>query len=283
MRMTILKPQETTSTVSTNANCEHKEPTNDTMDQQVLEQFPDGGPQGWMTVAGGFLSAVAGVGVLSGFAVFQNFYSTVGLAAYSPADIAWIGNLQIWGCFAFGLFSGWLSDKFGPQLPMALGSGFVVFGTMMASVSTKYYHFVLSQGVCSALGIGLTFVPSLSVQCQWFLKKRGLVVGLVLSGQNVGGVIWPVVVNNMVNTRGVSFGWTLRTIGFAQLVLMVSATLLMHRRYPRGSEEHTLPAVAFVKHKATMAFTLAMFIGFLAIYIPYVCIWSLPLSTHLVD
>lgn len=269
--MTNLKLQETTSTVSTNANYKNNELADDNMAQEDLDQFPDGGLQAWMTVVGGFFSAVAGIGVLSGFAVFQSFYSTVGLAGYSAADIAWIGNLQIWGCFAFGLFSGWLSDKFGPKLPMALGSVFLVLGTMMASISTKYYHFILSQGLCSALGIGLTFVPSLSVQCQWFLKKRGLVVGLVLSGQNVGGVIWPVVVNNMVNSRGISFGWTLRTIGFIQLVLMALATLLMHRRYPRGSEKHTLPVGAFLKHKATMAFTLAMFIGFLAIYIPYVC------------
>lgn len=122
-----------------------------------------------------------------------------------------------------------------------------------------------------AIGIGLTFVPSLAVPCQWFLKKRAIVVGLVLSGQNIGGVIWPIVVNNMVNSRGISFGWTLRTIGFLQLLLMVSATLLMHRRFKEPPQDKfSLPIKAFVKHGATLAFTLAMFIGFLGIYVPYV-------------
>lgn len=151
------------------------------------DDFPDGGAQAWMTVLGGFFCTVAGIGVLSGFSVFQSYYGTEGLQGYSPQDIAWIGNLQIWGCFAFGLLSGWMSDTYGPTLPMALGSFFMVLGTMMASISKSYYQFILSQGICSAIGIGLTFVPALAIQCQWFLKKRGLVVGLVLSGQNIGG------------------------------------------------------------------------------------------------
>lgn len=150
--------------------------------------FPDGGNKAWMTVLGGWLSFIAGIGVLTGFAVFQSYYSTVVLPEYSADDIAWIGSLQTWGCYFFGMWAGRLSDRFGPKVPMAFGSLFMIVGTMTASVSTKYYQFVLSQGLCSALGIGFAFTPALAVQSQWFLKRRGFVVGLVISGQNVGGM-----------------------------------------------------------------------------------------------
>lgn len=84
-------------------------------------------------------------------------------------------------------------------------------------------------------------------------------------------MIWPIVVNNMVNSRGISFGWTLRTIGFLQLLLMVSATLLVHRRFKEPPQDKfSLPIKAFVKHGTTLVFTLAMFIGFLGIYVSYV-------------
>lgn len=155
------------------------------------QDFPDGGVHAWMTVLGGLLSTTAGIGVLSGFAVFQSYFSTAELTNYSPQDIAWIGNLQIWGCFAFGLLSGWMSDRYGPKLPMAIGTVFMVLGTMMASISKTYYQFILSQGVCSAIGIGFSFIPALAVQCQWFLKRRSFVVGLVVSGQNIGGTCIP--------------------------------------------------------------------------------------------
>jgi MFS family permease len=149
--------------------------------------FPDGGRKAWFTVAGGFLAQISSIGFLSAFSVFQSYYSQVTLSNSSASDISWIGSIQIFGCFFLGLWAGRLSDRRGPRLPLALGTFFMVFGTMMASISSSYYQFVLSQGVCSAIGFGLVFTPALAVQSQWFLKKRGFVVGLVISGQNIGG------------------------------------------------------------------------------------------------
>ena len=149
--------------------------------------FPDGGYKAWFTVLGGFLSFIASLGFLSGFSVFQIYYTTTQLPAYTPDDISWIGSLQLWGFFFFGLSSGRLSDKYGPKVPLALGTFFMVLGTMMASISRTYDQFILSQGLCSAIGFGLAFMPALAVQSQWFLEKRGFIVGLVMSGQNVGG------------------------------------------------------------------------------------------------
>lgn len=148
--------------------------------------FPDGGYKAWLTVAGGLLAQISSIGFLSAFSVFQSYYGMT-MPSQTSSNISWIGSLQIFGCFFLGLWSGRLSDKRGPKLPLALGTLFMVFGTMMASISKSYYQFVLSQGLCSAIGFGLVFTPALAVQSQWFLKKRGFVVGLVMSGQNIGG------------------------------------------------------------------------------------------------
>lgn len=148
--------------------------------------FPDGGYKAWRTVAGGLLAQISSIGFLSAFSVFQSYYGAI-MPSQTASNISWIGSLQIFGCFFLGLWSGSLSDKRGPKLPLALGTFFMVFGTMMASISNSYYQYVLSQGLCSAIGFGLVFTPALAVQSQWFLKKRGFVVGLVMSGQNIGG------------------------------------------------------------------------------------------------
>lgn len=164
--------------------------TNSCTDEAVLT-FPDGGRKAWLTVLGSWLSFINSIGFLSSFSIFQSYYSSVLLPTRSPSDVSWIGSVQIWGCLFFGAFSGRLLDAYGPRLPIALGGFFIVLGTMMASISTQYYQLLLSQGFCSALGFGLSFTPALAVPSQWFLKRRGIAVALVMSGQNVGGKLQP--------------------------------------------------------------------------------------------
>ncbi|KAE8345145.1 hypothetical protein BDV24DRAFT_171083 [Aspergillus arachidicola] len=236
--------------------------------------FPDGGVNAWRTALGGFLAFIASIGFMSGGSVFQSYYITTTLPSSSASDIAWIGSVQLWGCFFFGIWAGRLSDKYGPALPLGLGTVFMVFGIMMASLSKKYYQFLLSQGFCVALGMGWIFTPALAVQSQWFLRRRGFVVGAVMSGQNVGGIIWPVLTNKLLIENGMSLGWTLRIIGFIQLGLMTAATLLVKPRFPRTSNIDGFPIRQYFTNKRTIAFTIALVIMDLGIYIPWFYITS---------
>lgn len=89
------------------------------------------------------------------------------------------------------------------------------------------------------------------------------------------GIIWPVLINRLLNYHGVSLAWTLRTIGFMQLVLLAVATLLVQARFPRGHVPHEPISVQgalakYFTNKRTVLFTLGMFIMNLGIYVPWV-------------
>ena len=58
-----------------------------------------------------------------------------------------------------GFIVGRIYDKYGPRWLMAFGTFMHVFGLMMASLSTKYYQIILSQGICSPIGICCLFTP----------------------------------------------------------------------------------------------------------------------------
>lgn len=62
----------------------------------------------------------------------------------------------------FSPVAGRLYDGHGPRLPIVIGTFLHVFGLMMASLSTKYYQFILSQSVCSGLGTSLIITPSMT-------------------------------------------------------------------------------------------------------------------------
>ncbi|EAW15608.1 uncharacterized protein NFIA_049480 [Aspergillus fischeri NRRL 181] len=59
--------------------------------------------------------------------------------------------------FSMGPIVGKLYDIFGPRYIILIGSFPHVFGLMMASLATEYYQLLLSQGVCSAIGVAASF------------------------------------------------------------------------------------------------------------------------------
>lgn len=184
---------------------------------------PDGGLQAWSTVLGCFLAFFASFGFVTGFGVFQSYYEGA-LPDYSSDDISWIGSFQLWCITGMAIPSVILSAHAGPHATLAIGTFFTVFGVMMASLSTQYYQFFLSHGVCTGIGIGLTFLPIVGLPNQWFNKRRALAVGLAIGGSSVGGVVWPVMVNELLNRDDVGYAWTMRAVGFVQVGHLTSMT-----------------------------------------------------------
>ena len=49
---------------------------------------------------------------------------------------------------------GRIFDAYGPRPIMVAGTLVLVFGTMMTSISTQYYQYILAQGILVGVGIG---------------------------------------------------------------------------------------------------------------------------------
>ncbi|KAI5269512.1 MFS general substrate transporter [Aureobasidium subglaciale] len=65
----------------------------------------------------------------------------------------------------------------------------------------------------------------MSVVGHYFLKKRALTMSIASTGSPLGGIIYPVILNNLIPSIG--FGWAQRVCGFLTLfLLLVAATTL---------------------------------------------------------
>lgn len=62
-----------------------------------------------------------------------------------------------------------------------------------------------------------------------FTKHRGLATGLTIAGSSLGGVIWPIVDDQLLNHRGMSFGWTMRINGFIMIPLAIVVVIFVRR------------------------------------------------------
>ncbi|KAH8166783.1 hypothetical protein CIB48_g1437 [Xylaria polymorpha] len=183
--------------------------------------FPDGGRRAWSVVAGAFASNICTFGWISCIGVFQSFYQENYLSGYSPITISWIASLELAILFGGGFVVGRIYDSYGPRYLLIFGTFFHVLGLMTTSLSTEYYQIVLSQGIASPLGICCIFTPALSCVTTWFLRRRGLAIGIVGAGSSIGGVFLPIMLNRLIDQIG--FPWAISRMPPSPTPLSVKA------------------------------------------------------------
>ena len=150
-------------------------------------------------------------------------------AASMPYTISMVG-------FALGaMILGRWTDRVGIVLPLAACAIMLGLGFVVASVAPGIEIFTAAHlliGLGSAVGFG----PLIADISHWFVKRLGLAVVVVASGNYVGGAIWPLVINQTVP----AFGW--RTTYLA-IGLFVAATVLpLSLALRRRPAEHTIEA-----------------------------------------
>ncbi|KAH9922390.1 MFS general substrate transporter [Fomitopsis serialis] len=196
--------------------------------------IPDGGLQAWLSVFGGWLVSFCTFGFASSFGVFEAYYVNAGTS--SSSNISWIGSLQLFFLFVLGFPAGKLFDEGYFRLEMAVGTILVIFCMMMLSLADpmKYYQIILSQGIGIGFGSGLLLVPALSVQSHYWRRHRSLMMGLVLSGASFGGIVYPIMLNQLFKSIG--FAWGVRAAGFITLGMLVVANCVLRTRLPSARQ-----------------------------------------------
>lgn len=230
--------------------------------------FPDGGSKAWLCVAGGAACFFCSFGWTNCIGLFEDYYIRGPLSDYSPGAVSWITSLEMFFMLACGPVVGKLLDDYGPRYLLMAGTFLHVFGLMMASISTKYYQFLLSQGICSAIGASMIVNPAMACTATWFYEQRGWAIGLVASGSSIGGVVLPIVVSRLMPEVG--FGWAMRTGAFIILTMMIFANLTVTSRIP--PQKKPFEAKAFIRPFRDVPFlltSLATFFFYWGMFVPF--------------
>ena len=132
--------------------------------------------------------------------------------------------------FALGLFfivTGRLNDKFGPRIVVTICGIFLGLAYLLLSQINALWQLYMLYGVMVAIGLSSGFVPLTSTVARWFVKRRGLLTGLVASGHGAGGLIGPPVAVWLI----ASYGWrsSYFIIGVIALVLLTLIAQFLRR------------------------------------------------------
>ncbi|WP_375229563.1 MFS transporter [Roseobacter sp. S98] len=127
--------------------------------------------------------------------------------------------------FALGNFLiGQAVDRFGVTVSLIAAAVAIACGFALATYSTSIVILSAAQLVVG-LGSAVGFGPLIADISHWFVRRRGIAVALVASGNYLSGAFWPMVLAGMLETGGwrdvYLFMATVTLVGVIPLALLL--------------------------------------------------------------
>jgi MFS family permease len=187
---------------------------------------PDSRYAWWRLAASLALSTIAGVGLWSSVVVLPTIEAEFAVDRGS-ASIPYTATMI---AFAIGgVLMGRLADRFGIVTPLILSTLMLGAGYVAAANAQGYWQFVLAQAVLiGMLGSATTFGPLVADVSHWFVRRRGIAIAIVASGNYLAGTVWPPVLQYAIETVGWRQAFT--AIGLFCVVTMLPLIFALRRR-----------------------------------------------------
>ncbi|MFN7322384.1 MAG: MFS transporter [Methylobacterium sp.] len=184
------------------------------------------------------ISTIAGVGMWAVVVVLPDIQSEFGVArgaASLPYTVMMLG-------FAFGtIVLGQMSDRTGIVVPIiiagvSLGAGFGLAALAPSLLMVSLLHFLVG------MGSGAGFAPMMADISHWFVKRRGVAVVIIASGNYLAGSIWPLFMNQLMPSQG--WRGTYLAIAAICVVTILPLAFLMRRRPEKTALDAATQAAA---------------------------------------
>jgi MFS family permease len=205
------------------------------MSTQQIPQTPGARPRfsyGYIVAGAAFLIVALAYGSYNSFGVFFDPLKTD--FGWTRATISGALSLSWVMQGVFSIVMGRLTDRVGPRLVLTICGFLIGLGYLLMSQVGAVWQLYLFYGVVVGSGMGGSWVPIASTAARWFVKRRTLMTGIVLTGVGAGTAIVPPVTSRLIS----AYDWPKSYLMLGAIVLVaviVVAQLL--RREPTLTEQ----------------------------------------------
>jgi OFA family oxalate/formate antiporter-like MFS transporter len=135
-------------------------------------------------------------------------------------------------------FEGYLVDRFGPRLLVAIGGVFAALSWVLNSVASDLWMLYAGMAI-GGVGAGIVYGTAVGNALKWFPDKRGLAAGLTAAGFGAGSAATIIPISNMIGASG--YQSTFLTFGLIQGGTVLIAALFLSA--PKAGEVPLAKAV----------------------------------------
>jgi MFS family permease len=204
----------------------------------------------WLIMLASLLINACSWGINSSFSVFlADFLNNSSYPGATALDYNFITGL------AFGLgqagspFAIALCNYVPHRVVVLIGAACIaasfIGGSFVSTIGQLYVTLGLLQGV----GIFLVYIPSSSLVASWFDKKLGLANGVAMAGTGLGGVVFTLAAQHIIDTSGVRS--SMRILGIVASV-GCAVTGLFCKKFPTDLDATVEPVKEKVVDKRMM-------------------------------
>lgn len=180
---------------------------------------------GYIVVIAAFIIIMVSSGVYMVFGVFFTSFvdefewtRTIISGAYSLSSI--VGGV-------LGIVMGGLTDRIGPRIVVTFCGVLFGAGHMLMSQINSVWQLYFFYGIVVGIGMGGLWVPLLSSVARWFVGRRSLMTGIVISGLTFGQMIGPPLVSRLIAVH--EWRQSYLILGIAVLLSIVTAAQFLKR------------------------------------------------------
>jgi MFS family permease len=192
---------------------------------------------GWWTVlATGIMSGI-GQGIFAQGA--QLFFKPIAADLNFSREVASIAPsiTRVEGGF-YSPIVGWLVDKFGPRWLMFIGVLMTGTGLMLMYFVNSFLTYCLIWAGITAIGMNMSLSVTVDkALTNWFVRKRGLAMGIKFSMLSAGGVVVLLFVPHLIQANG----WRMACVVCGIIMLASSPLVLLFVKQNRPEYYGLLP------------------------------------------
>ena len=145
---------------------------------------------------------------------------------WSATLVASVHSVHLLVFVASSFLVGWSTDRIGPRLTMGWGGTLIGIGFVCCNFINSIWHLYIFYSVAS-LGAGIIWSLPLTTIQRWFIKGRGLTLGIVASGVGFGTLFFAPAANHFI----INYGWRKSYIilGMSTWVILMAAAFFIRK------------------------------------------------------